>query len=220
MSLTMYSSTTSVVLISLALFVGWTTVAAQSSRQDQRPILWRALENALVNSDEMLYNLSTTFFPPQSWDDPKQDVYNCATLSVLVSVTVDKINDPSFTPYFVNDSAGLCCSTNMGYCSVWVNCNEITVTLQQPRVDRGAQQLSKLLGGPEINMVLSAFDPAFYYLMKKLSDESLGFLQLLDFQTIFLVNFNVQELGVMPSESELYESISAVLTWVCTIKSL
>ena len=192
------------ILITLSLFVADTT---PSQRQDQTHALWRIFEDNLVNSTGILYNLSTVFFP-LSPDDDKGPV------SLSVGVTVDRIDDAEFVPLSANDVAGLCCYTNMGYCGSWVNCKTINITLDQPRVESGSTQLSNLLAGPEISSVLSAFDPAFYYLMKMLSEERLGLIQLFDFQDAAVINFHLDELAVMPSYQEVYSSLCAVLTWV------
>ena len=105
----------------------------------------------------------------------------------------------------------------MGYCTNWVNCRDITITLQQPSANANirAAQISNLLGGPDINSVLAAFDPAFYYLMKVLSEEGLGLMSMLEFQESVWINLHIQDtLKVMPSEGEMYDALSMVFTWV------
>ena len=193
-----------VLVIALPLFVA-TSISSQV-RKDQRPVLWKAFEKALVKNEEMLYNLSDAFFPPGSLDDGQ----NSVSVAVLVGVTVDSVNNT----YIDSGYPGLCCSTNMGYCSAWVNCRDIQLVLEQPKTNSGTSQISNLLAGPDISMVLTAFDPAFYYLMKKLSDEVLDFISVLAFQETIMINFHVDNLEVMPSDNELNASLSAVLTWV------
>ena len=192
------------ILITVSLFVDTTP----SQRQDQTHALWRMFEDNLVNSSAILYNLSTVFFCPGSLNDG-------GSVSLQVGVTVDRmIDDAEFVPLAAGDVAGLCCYTNMGYCGSWVNCKPIAFNLEQPRVESGSVQLSDLLAGTEMNSVLSAFDPAFYYLMKMLSEERLGLMPLFDYQDLASINFHLDELAVMPSDQELHDSLSAVLTWV------
>ena len=194
------------ILITLSLFVDTTP----SQRQDQTHALWRTFEDNLVNSSAILYNLSTLFFRPSSWNDGGAS----APVSIQVGVTVDRIDDIEFVPLAADDVAGLCCYTNMGYCGSWVNCRQIVINLDQPRVESGSTQLSHLLAGPEMNSVLSAFDPAFYYLMKMLSDERLDLITVYGFEVPAIINFHLDALAVMPSNQELYDSLSAVLMWV------
>ena len=92
----------------------------------------------------------------------------------------------------------------------------ITLTLHQPNTaaDIRASQISSLLRGPNINSVLATFDPAFYYLMKVLSEEGLGLISLLYFQESVWVNLYVDTLDVMPSKTEVREALSMLFTWV------
>ena len=192
-----------------ALFVLVYTGVPAAQSLDQRPALWRKLEEALIKSDAGLYNLSRTFFPPTSWGDGIAKQY-----TLTVGVVVERLNDSMFVPGALGDSPGLCCSTNMGYCTVWVNCDPLSITLGQPGFEAGSTQISKLLSGPDINAVFTAFDPAFYYLMKKLSDEALELNSILTYQEIHIINFYVDQLSAMPSSQELYEALTTVLTWV------
>lgn len=196
-------------ITTLSLFA--TTALSQQLPPLQEHILWKAFEEDLVNSSGALYNLSKIFFP---WDDGGTST--TPVLALWVGVTVDRISNSEFVPRVFNDTPGLCCRTNMGYCTDWINCEDITLTLQQPSTVANirASQISNLLGGPDINSVLAAFDPPFYYLMKVLSDEGLGLMSLLDFQESVWVNLHIDTLDVMPSEREVREALSMVFTWV------
>ena len=202
------------VVQSAALFV--IVLCAVPSSQSQPPqTLWRKLEDALVQSDDFLFNLSQIFFPPNSWGDGSVG----KEFSFTVRVTVDKLDDSVFVPSdSSNESAALCCSTNMGYCTVWVNCDSLSVTLGRPGFEASSNQISKLLSGPEVDSVFTAFDPAFYYLMKKLSDEALELNSILTYQEIHQLNFHIDELATMPTNGELYKALASVLTWVSSCR--
>jgi hypothetical protein len=217
-----YSSAAVVnIITTLSLFA--TTIATAQSQlpPPQEHILWSIFEDVLVNSSGALYNLSSIFFKPSSWDDGA-DACGCGrsssspALAFAVGVTVDKVNNPEFVPRFLNDTPGLCCHTNLGYCTNWINCEDITLTLQQPTAAANMRvfQISNLLGGPDMNSVLAAFDPPFYYLMKVLSDQNLGLMVYLDFEQAFFINLHVDTLDVMPSASEIRSALSMVFIWV------
>ena len=220
-----YSSAAVVNFIITTLSLFATAIGTAQSQQlppPQEHILWTVFEDVLVNSSGALYNLSQIFFKPTSWDDASA-ACGCGgqsssqpALSLAVGVTVDRINNPEFVPRFLNDTPGLCCHTNMGYCTNYINCDEITLTLQHPTAaaNMRAAQIYDLLGGPDMNSVLATFDPLFYYLMKVLSDQNLGLLQLLGFQETLWINLHVDTLDVMPSTSEIRSALSMVFVWV------
>ena len=202
-------------IIALSLFA---TTAQSQLPPPQEHILWALFEDVLVNSSGALYNLSNIFFRPDSWDDGACGGSSSPALALSVGVTVDRIYDPEFVPRLFNDTPGLCCNTNMGYCTNWINCEDITLALRQPSTAASvhASQISNLLGGRDINSVLAAFDPAFYYLMKVLSDENLGLMALLSFEEAVWINLHVDTLDVMPSTREIRSALSTVFVWVST----
>ena len=191
----------------LLVFIGASSQLQR--RPDQRPQLWRKLEEALVENNASLYNLSRIFFPPESWGNDVAKVF-----SLSVGVQVELLSDTGFVPDGWNESAGLCCRTNMGYCTVWVNCEPLSITLRQPGFEASSTQFSNLLSGPEINAVFTAFDPAFYYLMKKLSDEALELNSIITYEEMHTINFYIDQLPVMPSYNEMYEALTTVIIWV------
>ena len=207
----MCSGPVTVVLVVITLLGVFSATTQQQQREDQRPVLWRKFEDLLAQSDGKLYNLSMTFFSP---GDSQYTI--SVPVSMSVGVTVDRINDTGFVPSYEEDRPALCCSTNMGFCTVWVNCRANTFNLVRPTIESGASQISDLLSGPEINSVFSALDPSFYYLMKKLSEESSSPVSILSFEYAAEINFHIEQLGVVPSESELSDALSAVLIWVGT----
>lgn len=213
-----YSSAAVVNFITTLSLFATTAQSQQTPPPPQEHVLWSIFEDVLVNSSGALYNLSMIFFRPESWDDGGCGGSSSGgpDVSVSVGVTVDRIDNAEFVPRFFNDTPGLRCHTNMGYCTNWINYEDIVLTLRQPSTaaDIRASQIFNLLGGQDINSVLAAFDPVFYYLMKVLSDENLGLLELIVFQEPTWITLHIDSLDVMPSISEIRNALSMVFMWV------
>ena len=210
-----YSSAAVVNFITTLSLFATTAQSQQTPPPPQEHVLWSIFEDVLVNSSGALYNLSMIFFKPDSWDDGGCGGSSSGgpDVAVSVGVTVDRVDNAEFVPRIFNDTPGLCCHTNMGYCTNWINCEDIVLALRQPSTV-GASQIFNLLGGQDINSVLAAFDPVFYYLMKHLSDESLGLSELLSFQETTWITLHIDSLDVMPSTSEIRNALSMVFMWV------